>query len=307
MTSSATSRTHADWLSITCHPDSDTADAVSRFFGNSRGEHRRVRDRASQYVFPNSGTALVEVNARWACVSASGGALAHLRALGLFHEYLSLLAEAPHTVTRLDVAYDTDEDGAVVVRSLRERYSSGKLVHLTRKGVRTRSILDSRFCDGVETGTFYAGTQKSRVSQRTYDKQHERWENAKEATGPWTRYELTVRKDVGATLRDAVDSDPIFWHHMSPAIVAPDCSVPAWESNRAYEWSMDRKSSMTDYERLQRRLQVSAEAGELGSWVSEAERIGVTRNQLLRMIGTAAGAGVSLGGCISASERSEAH
>lgn len=294
------SRTHADWLDITCHPESETAGALSRFFGHNGGEARRRKDGGLEYSFQNGGKAVVDVKPFFSRVSASGAVLAHLRALTLLEEYLSLIADAPHRVTRLDVAYDTAEDGAAVVQSLRKRYA-GEKVYLTRKGLAPTVLLGYRHHDGAETGTFYAGQRsRSRVTQRTYDKQHERWEKAGEETGPWTRYELTVKADVGATLRDVVDCDPIFWHFMAPAILPLDDAVPSWESNRAYDWAMDRNSSLTDYERLKRRIQQSAEVGELASWLAEADRIGMTREHFLRMVGQAAGSGVSMVACDSA-------
>lgn len=289
-------RTHADWLDITCHPESQTADALSRFFGHNGGESRRRKDGGLEYSFQNGGKAVIDVKPFFQRVSASGAVLAHLRAHTLLEEYLGLIAEAPHRVTRLDVAYDTAEDGAGVVQALRERYA-GEKVYLTRKGLAPTVLLGYRNHDGAETGTFYAGQRsRSRVTQRTYDKQHERWEKAREDTGPWTRRELTVKADVGATLRDVVDCDPIFWHFMAPAILPSDDSVPSWESNRAYDWSMGRNSGLTDYERLRRRIEQSAEVGELASWLEEADRIGISRDRFLGIIQMAVGSGVSMMG-----------
>lgn len=288
-------KTHADWLDVTCHPESETAFALSRFFGHNGGESRRRKDGGLEYGFSNGGKAVVDVKPFYARISASGSVLAHLRGLNILDEYLSTIAEAPHRVTRLDVAYDTGEDGSEVVRALRERYGGGK-VYLTRKGLDPTCLLGYRDHDGAETGTFYAGQRsRSRVTQRTYDKQHERYSNSGEITGPWTRYELTVKADVGATLRDAVDSDPIFFHFMAPAIVAPDPSVRAWESNRAYDWVSPVKGVLTDWERLERRISTSAESGELASLFAEGLGIGLTQEQILRMIGQAASSGASPG------------
>ena len=63
------------------------------------------------------GVGTVHMGARYGVmrVAASGGALARLRLCGVYMDWLSILSECPHRITRLDAAYDVPRDGAYVL------------------------------------------------------------------------------------------------------------------------------------------------------------------------------------------------
>jgi hypothetical protein len=171
----------------------------------------------------------VRFNARQsvAWVEFSGVALETLRAGELFVEVLHLLGSTPHRVTRLDATLDRDVPSAGILADLYERSAAGE-VSLTRKAAYPRKYLAPGL-DGRDTGTIYLGKPTAKVRARVYDKQHERWQRAGEVQGPRTRWECTVRGDMGVSLRDAWDPAPVFWHYMAPDVLTAPDGVPAWE------------------------------------------------------------------------------
>jgi len=228
----------ADWLDVTCSPDD---------FDQVRGVIEGVLMRADcsskedgQWRGP-SGSGLVRIEQRrrggnsYGKLSASGEILAHLRACGLFLDYLAALSGVPHRITRLDCALDTEEDGADVVRRYRRRYGRSCRVRLSHKAVRSWFYTSARE-DGRETGTFYVGDRrKAEITARVYDKAQQLAEAKGVCSPPRTRYELTVRKGL-ASLRDAAEPDRLFWHYMAPGLLRRPAGVPAWESGWGGEW-----------------------------------------------------------------------
>lgn len=218
--------------------------------------------------------------------SASGSALAHLRARGLFMDWLSIIGDWPHRVTRLDVAHDVLRDGADAIDELRSWYPSGH-VNLGRKALRVKLELAIRD-DGRETGTFYVGHRsKARATARVYDKRQERLDRAG-ITGPHrTRYEVTVKQDYGATLRDASEPARLFWHVASPALLGAPGDVPAWTPDWSCGWKSDPRPDLLPSEVLDRRLSNSAELSLLLSLADEMGPEG--RVRLVRRIADLAG------------------
>lgn len=209
--------------------------------------------------------------------SASGAALAHMRSAGGFMDWLSVIAEWPHRITRLDAAHDVMEDGADILDGLRARYPSGS-VNLGRKALRVKLELAIRD-DGRETGTFYVGHRsKARATARVYDKRQERIDRAGVAGPHRTRYEVTVKQDYGATLRDAAEPDRIFWHVASPALLDTPPGVPHWTADWSQGWRSDKRPELSPVDVLERRLATSA---ELDLLISLADEIGPNGRKLL--------------------------
>lgn len=170
------------------------------------------------------GALVVQRSTRFGRVSASGSVLELLRASGRFLEYLSLLGDRPHKVTRLDAALDLDCNGGAFVRSMHERYPS--TVALGRKALATTVMLQAGH-DGRQTGTWYAGHRSAaRVSARVYDKAWEIYCRTGAVVDQRARVEITFRKDFGATLRDAAEPTALFWGAASPAILEAPEVVP---------------------------------------------------------------------------------
>jgi len=237
-----------DWLDVTTHPDSDIADKVLRFastFATDFISEGKV-DSGSVSVRTSSGGVLrVDKRRNHSRISASGIILSELRFLGLFGEYLDILGSGPHRVTRLDAAYDTDEDGADVFARLKRRYRKD-LVMLTRKGLKPRFMSQFRESDGRESGTFYAGYRSGAdITGRVYDKALEILQRTGATDGkPLSRYELTVRSTFSPSLRDASEPERIFWHFMAPALVCKPkgLKVAPWESGWGGDWTSVKRS-----------------------------------------------------------------
>lgn len=275
MTCSA-SDVFCDHLSVTYSPDNVPVDDAVRFLlgvgvmpARSDAEVRRV------YRCEGDGTAVIEQRSTWAKVSASGRMLWYLRSRGALMEYLSLLADSPHSVSRLDAALDVGVDYPVIRRRLRRRFPSMR-VRLNRKAVDVTELIESR-PDGAVTGTYYVGQRgKTRSLVRVYDKAFEAEKKRSEILPPTTRYEVEVGRKFGATLRDAAEPAPLFFHVISPSILPRPDGVAAWEPGDLGGWSFKRPE-LTHYEALARFIDRSPDleamrrmADQLGPYGSES-------------------------------------
>lgn len=210
----------ADWLDVTYSPlDVPEPDLRTLLMGCGFGLERETGGAVMYASNEPRGTVRVHYASRYARISISGGALATLRTAGHFDEVLSILSSSPHKVTRLDVAMDIKADAALVIERLKARHTSGH-VALSRKSMAVTTILKTR-PDGVVSGTYYVGHRSAaRMTARVYDKSFEAYENRGEVyPDPVTRYEVTARKDSGATLKDAACPDSLFWHIAAPALI----------------------------------------------------------------------------------------
>lgn len=233
-----TSLVICDWLDVTTPPTSDSVNNIFSLLCTPTSDITGDMDKLTMRV--GSGTVRLEKKKAYHRISASGSALAHIRAQGLFNSYLDTIASSPHNITRLDCARDTEQDFADLLPKLRSRYREKK-VFLSRKGLDIKFITSLRDSDNRETGTFYAGHRsKSRLTARIYDKSNEVYEKTGEVLPcAITRSELTVKSDVGATLRDAAEPERLFWHFMGKDLVKrpKDLSVGDWSSEWAQKWT----------------------------------------------------------------------
>lgn len=217
---------------------------------------------------------------RFGRVSLSGAALAFLRASGGFLELLCLLGDRPHKVTRLDAALDLPRDGGAFVRSLHRRYPSA--VNLGRKALAT-SVLLAAGSDGKQTGTWYAGYRSAaRVTARVYDKAWETFCKRGVVVDPTLRVEITVRKDFGATLRDAAEPAALFWSAASPAILPAPKVLPMRPDPADLGWKAAARLAHDPAAVLRRRVE---ESPELAALEEIADHLGVYgRAHLARLI-----------------------
>jgi hypothetical protein len=186
------------------------------------------------------GTVKIDQRARFARVSCSGAACNHLRLSGAWLDYLHILAESPHCVTRLDAALDLAIDGADLVDSMRKLHKSGS-VSLGRKAIKTSVILSVRD-DGRDSGTWYAGYGSSaKATAKVYDKALQMLQRFGESIPPRGRVEVTAWKGYGATLRDAALPESIFWHIASPALLQAPEGVPMWHPDTDSGWQLERR------------------------------------------------------------------
>ena len=273
-----------DWLDVTYSPiDMPDADLrtmlLASDFSVEYDKGQRLQYRAS-----TGGTVGIQRSARFGRISLSGSACAALRDAGLWADVLFLLGSSPHKVTRIDGALDVRTDPADVIASLCMRYPDGQ-VRLNQRPLNVTRFLEARPFDGRDSGTYYVGYRsRGRVTARVYDKRLEHFKRTGVDLGyNLTRYEITVRADYGATLRDAYDPTALFWHVASPALVSrrPD-DVGEWVSGSDFTGWSHVPRTYVPYEVMQRRVEYMAELEALGLLADDVGDYG--RHTLLLLI-----------------------
>lgn len=269
MISSPRSDVFCDWLDVTCSPDESFVQRVSDFLDSLMCPVAFSDDRCVSFQV-GDGVLRLEAKHRFHRASASGGVIAYFRAAGVFERYLSILSEVPHNVSRLDAAVDLHTDAPGVLRQLECRYPAD-LVKLTRKALRVTRLYSARLSDGQQTGTWYVGHRSDgKVTARVYDKQAQMLDTKGLETPPRTRVEMTFRKEVGCTLRDAAMPTSLFYQYATPAIVDSPPDISPWEPNQAYAWE-SVPADLLPYEVFVRRLESSPELSHL---IQLADRFG---------------------------------
>lgn len=258
-----------DWLDVTCHPESSFISSLSRW-AVSKYPVAFADEESGRVIYEiGYGKLVVEEKRKFHRASASGGVLQHLRDSGHYGEYLSVLSTTPHAVTRLDAALDLSIDGPDVLRALEARYPDD-LIKLTHKPMRIKRFYSTRL-DGQLTGTWYVGHRsRARVSARVYDKQAEAFDVRGEILKPTTRVELTFRRDIGCSLRDAYMPASLFYEYASPSLVVKPSDVPTWDSHAA-GWKADVSPAPLTYQQFQKRVD---ESPELDALVQLADELG---------------------------------
>ena len=273
-----------DWLDVTYAPDA-VPDADVRLILMANG-FKVGYDRGRKLTFypPDGfrGAAMITLSERFAKISLSGGVCDYLRKVGAWNDVLFELSTSPHTVTRLDAALDVPTDAAAVIAALSLRYPTGK-VSLGRKALGVTKMLETR-SDGLDSGTYYVGHRTAaRATARVYDKRLELAKKGFLVEDPLTRYEVTARKDYGATLRDAAEPDALFWHIASPALISrkPE-GVPVWKPNDDLTGWQHTPRAYVPAEVLANRVEYCAELEALGLLSDELGAYG--RTTLLNLI-----------------------
>lgn len=273
-----------DWLDVTYAPD-DVPDAAIRLILMAHGfEVGYDKGRKLTFYPPEGyrGTVVIMLAARFAKISFSGGACEYLRSVGIWYDTLFELSTSPHHVTRLDAALDVRTDASKVISALSLRYPDGK-VSLGRKALPVTKVLETR-PDGAESGTYYVGYRTAaRATARVYDKQLEQLKKGILVDYPLTRYEVTARKDYGATLKDAAEPAALFWHIASPALISrkPE-GVAVWKPNDDLTGWKHTPRAYVPAEVLANRVEYCAEIEALGLLSDELGAYG--RATLLNLI-----------------------
>ena len=163
--------------------------------------------------------------------SLSGDALQEMRkardVFYFFGEWLTIIGEQEHRVTRLDAAVDIPVEASTVVTRVYKRARAGG-ISLTRKAVppdQVERIFSPAYVGGRDTGSVLLGSRGRDVRARVYDKRQELLRRVRDAhggltaelialndPGPLVRYELELGRKVGMTLRDAYEPARVFWH-----------------------------------------------------------------------------------------------
>lgn len=272
-----------DYLNVSFAPDDCPYPELNKFF---LGLGFDVEDSfgCKEFVYrppvDRGGVIKIKMASGFALVSASGAACEFLRNSSAWDEYLSLLSAQPHKVTRLDASIDFAADGAQVIADLQARYPLGK-VKLGRKAVNVTTYLAVR-PDGRQTGTWYlAFKTKARLKVKVYDKAWQLLSEHGIEGPPRTRYEVTAGSGYGATLRDASEPSALFWHAVSPALLASPEGVPVWVSDSSFVWSAPVRE-FDAVALLRRRVEHLAELGALALVADELGPGG--RDFLLRLV-----------------------
>lgn len=224
-----------DWLDVTCSPDNSFMGELENWLGLSGARCVVFKDGSTAYAI-DKGILKVSTTGSFHRASASGGFIDGLRGLGLWRDYVNILGTVEHKVTRLDVAVDMFIDAPLVLSGLESIYSDGSF-NFGRKALRTKTIFEKRQGDNVTSGTWYAGHRsKARVCGRVYDKQLELMENHGILSPPLTRFELTFRKDFGASLWDVLSPTNIFYSHAEGLMKTDHIKFDDWASNGTMPW-----------------------------------------------------------------------
>jgi hypothetical protein len=207
-------------------------------------------------------------------VSASGRALAELRKVGAFHEWLHCFAALPHRVTMLHATVDRQVDAPAEIERLRRHVLRGA-VAFSRKALKWSDcsrLLSPGLADGRETGTVYLGRRTNDVWAKVYDKRNEiLCRHAKGsvleaelqiAQGPLTRYELCVGRKVGVTLRDVASPAGVFWHYCGDILLPRPEGAPKWVPG-AEGFTVPPKRDLTPWQQLDLLLERSHDCKRL--------------------------------------------
>jgi hypothetical protein len=167
-------------------------------------------------------------------------------------------------------------DGAAAVAQVYREARSGSH-QLTRKAIAPGNVSQIMRPDdrGVDTGTVYLGTRRAEVRAKVYDKRWERLCAGSPDAGAWTRYELTVTGKMGVTLRDVAEPAGVFWHHMGRSLLECPHRPPSW-APYAEGYELPKRTPLTPYQVLQRRMESSAELRELVHLAGLSGEVGVT-------------------------------
>ncbi|MBA7548103.1 hypothetical protein ES705_40549 [subsurface metagenome] len=194
-----------------------------------------VSDREGLARLGDAGTIKYGLLHRVGFLGLSGAALAALRTAGLFGEVLHAIGMHPHRVTLLHATLDVPVEAAPVIRNVYRLFKSG-IYALTRKSIPKTAVtrvVGPAWPDWEESGTVYLGRRGAGVWAKVYDKRAHTMAVLQKTLpapdpaqctrdellgfmdpGPLTRFELSLGRHVGCTLRDVDEPAGVFWHHV---------------------------------------------------------------------------------------------
>ena len=262
-----------DWLDVTYSPEAFDYDAFYQAFVQiyPAVTEGHIRNDGARVIIVGHGSLHLSFKKTFIRVSASGGVLNALRSSRCYMDFLGLLTDWPHRVTRIDVSMDRAVSGSHVIAHLWRKYKNG--LTLGQRALKTAQVLavDDR---GRTTGTFTAGYRsKATRTLKVYDK---RWEVLCKHDYPIadrTRYEFTMKGGKSSThaqpsLRDAALPAPLFWDMASSILKAPK-NVEVWKDTSMTPWSYDRVDNSTIWEKFCSLLETSPDMQRLNNYALE--------------------------------------
>lgn len=261
---------HCDYLNITV-PESDCFEVSTKLVELMASVGATaVTDELFKLV--SGGTLKHAAKRNFHFYSASGDMLHVLRTCGLYDDFLSVFAEHPHRVTRIDVALDLEVPPQPLLDQMYADACNDSF-RLTRKRLNHVKKIRSVNFEGVDTGTNYFGGRSAEVRARVYDKQHQLHESGYDCPHPQVRYELTATNKVGISLRDAHQPEPLFWHYMS-GLLPPPANAPDWvPCYGSYE--LPKRDLLLPVELLKRKVECSLDVASLLKFAHDAGPYGM--------------------------------
>lgn len=255
-------RIFADELRVTYSPEHNPCREVADFVvGLGAEPYKGGLPPGVRSFYMDRGKVDIEERGRFALIAATGKAIAALDAMNGLGHLVMLLASEPHRVSRLDVACDIQTDAPRVIRAMHRRYPVE--FPMGRKKIGAWTLLKGDR-HGQVSGSWYAGRRgKTRVQPRVYDKAQEMWEEWGEEIPPTVRVEIECSRHVGATLRDFLMPESLFWHYASPNILQAPPDVEFWKPGDS-TWETKRPPPLPA-ETVRRRVEGSAELKALAS------------------------------------------
>ena len=261
-----------DYLVVTVPSGAISTFSLAEYFVDILGHTIREEGPKTLY-FTQDGGALTHIaTKKFDRIAASGRILHHFRALGIFRDYLALLSDHPHNVTRLDLALDVPVNPADVLPGLYELHKAG--YSFGRKAV-PAAWTKKPGLDGRDSGCLYFGHRtKHKVCAAIYDKALEAHEERGEVLPQCLRYEFRFAREVEASLRDAAHPEPLFYHVASPDFLARPAWVPEW-SPGAEAWKAPPRGDRLPAERAEALVESCADLRALARYAAEIGPEGV--------------------------------
>lgn len=262
----------ADYLTVTVPSGSIPPHSLADYFVGIPSHTIREECPKTLYFTSDGGALIHTATKGFDRIAASGRILHHFRALGIFRDYLSLIADHPHNVTRLDLACDVPVNPADVLPVLYERYKAGYA--FGRKAVPT-AWTKKPGLDGRDSGCLYFGHRsKHKVCAAIYDKALEAHEERGEVLPECLRYEFRFAREVGASLRDAAHPEALFYHVASPDFLPRPPWVPEWAPG-ADPWRPGPRQERLPAEKAESLVDSCADLATLARYAAEIGPEGV--------------------------------
>lgn len=262
----------ADYLNVTVPPGSIHPHTFVDYFVGIPGHSIRIEGPKTLYFTSDGGALIHTATKTFDRISASGRVLHHFRALGIFRDYLAMLSDHPHNITRLDLALDRPVEPADVLPGLYERYKGGYA--FGRKAVPT-AWTKKPGLDGRDSGCLFLGHKsKHKVCAAIYDKALEAYEERGEVMASCLRYEFRFAREAGPSLRDAAHPEPLFYHVASPDFLPRPSWVPDW-SPGAEPWRSGPRSERLPAEKAEALVESCVDLAALGRYAAQIGPEGV--------------------------------
>lgn len=287
-----------DYLRCTCSPSDSFADPLQRLLTDSLDVS--VRSEGDATYFTSAGPYGAPAVARldrgfWKRVDRitfSGLFMAVLRSSGVLAHVVQEIASVPYNLTRWDGALDVELSSVSAYRrrlgSLRRRGQS-RGISLGRKAIhvhQVKAMLGPRALDGAFSGSVMFGHRSNRYSGIVYDKSAELFDrHGVIIDRNLLRYEVRTSE---ATLNDALDPGPLFYHLASPDLLELPSNILPWTRRELPPMRLDPLPTLLPLQQAKKIISFSPDVRRLVDLVHENPNI---RSLVLRYLDSEMSAG----------------